>query len=84
MTVITSTAAGLSRWVGEAMATLQNDRERTRALQRENAQVSRGAAMVQKEVLILEAKLSKFRQEVRVCFRYDTVNVVFCMVWRRW
>lgn len=73
MAVITSTAAGLSRWVGEAMATLQNDRERARALQRENAQVSRGAAMTQKEVLVLENKLFKFRKEVRV-FSYDTVN----------
>lgn len=84
MAVITSTAAGLSRWVGEAMTTLQNDRERTYALQRENAQVSRGAAMTQKEVVLLEAKLSKFRQEVRVCVRYNTVNVLFCIVWRRW
>ena len=64
MSFAASTVDGLSRWVGEAMETLGHERDRARALHRENAQVSREATMAQKEIMSLEAKLFHSRKEV--------------------
>lgn len=61
---IAKTAEALSRWAGEAMATLVSERDRAHALHRENAQVSREATMAQKESLALEAKLFHSGKEV--------------------
>ncbi|CAM9352187.1 unnamed protein product, partial [Laminaria digitata] len=65
-----STVDGLSRWAGEAMETLGHERDRARALHRENAQVSREATMAQKEIMSLEAKLFHSGKEVDVAKAY--------------
>lgn len=64
MMFVASTADDLSRWAGEAMDTLETERDRAHALHRENAQVSREATMAQKEVMALEAKLFHSGKEV--------------------
>ena len=46
------------------MEPLGHERDRARALHRENAQVSREATMAQKEIMSLEAKLFHSRKEV--------------------
>lgn len=46
------------------MVTLGSERDRARALHRENAQVSREATMAQKELMSLEAKVFHAGKEV--------------------
>lgn len=66
MSFAAGTVDGLSRWAGEAMETLGHERDRARALHRENAQVSREATMAQKEIMTLEGKLFHAGKEVSV------------------